>query len=291
MSRLINTYELESGPPRLSEAQYVGQCNEQFRELLEKDPEENEIQDFLEQHPCLVPGHSTPGTPSGHWPLHCSLISQPRLLGQDWYVPDFMWIATHSGAWYPTLIEIEKPNKRIFNQDGTPSAAFTRARNQLSQWRSWFNDASNQLQFMDYFGVPGHFRRRKMQLHMILIYGRRSEFEDNPQLTSLRGHLLSGMDEQLVSFDRLTADPSITDAITAKATGHGTYRAINVPPTFSLGPSLVDRLLQIEGINAAIDNNPNISDCRKTFLKRRVPYWQRWASEPGPRGYRLGDRE
>ena len=151
MPGLIKTYELETGPAWLPEAQYVDQCNEQFRALLELDPEENETQFFFEQHPCLVPGHSTPGTPSGHWPLHCSLVSQPRLLGQDWFVPVFMWIATHSGAWYPTLIEIEKPSRKIFNQNGTPTADFTRARNQLSQWRSWFDDASNQLQFMDYF--------------------------------------------------------------------------------------------------------------------------------------------
>ena len=291
MSQLFNDYELEPGPPHTPEAEYVDWCNQRFSRLLSSDPEESEVQDFLEQHPCLVPGHSTPGIPSGHWPLHCSLITQPRLLGQDLYVPDFMWIATHSGAWFPTLIEIEKPSKKIFNRDGTTSADFNRARNQLNQWRSWFNDPSNQLQFLSQYGIPEHFRRRTMRLYMILIYGRRSEFEHNPRLTSQRGGLLSGADEELVSFDRLQADASMTDAISVKAVGHGNYHAVSVPPVFSTGPLLAKRLLLIKGITEAIEKNPHIAEERKTFLKRRIPYWKEWASAPGNKGYKIGDRE
>ena len=291
MSQSFRGYELKPGPSRTPEAEYVDWCNQRYSELLSNDPEETEVQEFLEENPCLVPGHSTPGAPSGHWPLHCSLITQPRLVGQDLYVPDFMWIATHSGAWFPTLIEIEKPGKKIFNRDGTPSADFTRARNQLNQWRSWFNDPSNQLQFLDQYGIPDYFRRRKMQLHMILIYGRRFEFEHQPQLISQRGHMLSGTDEELMSFDRLKADPSITEAITVKAVGHGNYQAVSVPPVFSTGPMLAERLLSIDGIEEAIDKNQYISEERKAFLKRRIPHWKAWQSTPGAKGYRSGDRE
>ena len=38
---------------------------------------------------------------------------------------------------------------------------------------------------------------------MILIYGRRSEFEGKPKLELQRGSLLPGQDEELMSFDRL----------------------------------------------------------------------------------------
>ena len=114
MSLFSDSYKLETGPPPTSVAEYADWCNRRFAELLANDPEEAQVQDFLEQHPWLVPGHSTPGTPSGHLPLHCGLISQPKLQGQGWYVPDFMWIAVHSGAWFPTLIEIEKPGQENF---------------------------------------------------------------------------------------------------------------------------------------------------------------------------------
>ena len=245
----------------------------------------------MEQHPWLVPGHSTPGTPSGHSPLHCALISQPKLLGQGWYVPDFMWIAVHSGAWFPTLIEIEKPSKKISNRDGTTSANFNRARNQLNQWRSWFKDPSNQLQFRLEYGIPEHFLRRPMQLHMILIYGRRAEFEEEPTLISQRNTLLPGPDEVLISFDRLRPDTTMDDAITVEATGRSRYRAKRVPPVFTTGPGIAGSLLHVDGIEEAIDASLDITEERKTFLKRRVPYWKQWASRPDGRSYRLGDRE
>ena len=294
MDSLFKNYELQVGPPHTSIDRYAEWCTEQFRELLCSDPDEPEVQEFLEKHPWLVPGHSTPDSPSGHFPLHCSLIAQPKLPGQNVRFPDFMWISTHSGAWFPTLIEIEKPSKKIYKQNGTPSAPFSQARNQLNQWRSWFNNDANVAQFKDMYGIPDQLRRRTMKLHMILIYGRRSEFEEQPELARQRGTMLSG-DEQLMSFDRLLdpryLDTSMKEAITVKATGNGRYRAKWVPPVFGVGPALAERLLVIDGLEETIEVNPKISEERKMFLKERIPYWKDWASTPGPSRYKSGDRE
>ncbi|MYC34260.1 MAG: DUF4263 domain-containing protein [Chloroflexi bacterium] len=278
MSRLSITYETVPGPARMSNDEYVAMCNQRYKELLERNTEECEVQNFLESYPSLVPGHSTPGARSGHMPLHCSLITQPKLHGLDDYIPDFMWVSTHSGAWFPTLIEIEKPGKKIFKQDGTPSAEFNHARNQLNQWRSWFKDPTNQLQFIRSYGIPDYMLARTMQPHMILIYGRRSEFENDDRLTQQRGTLLSGADEELMSFDALQVDEFLTQAFTVKGTGRGRYRAVTVPPVFSTGPNRAERLLYIDGVSDAIDNNPHISEDRKTFLKTRITYWKGWAS-------------
>ena len=175
----------------------------------------------------------------GTFPLHCSLIAQPKLPGQHVRIPDFMWIATHSGAWFPTLIEIEKPSKRIYNKDGTPSSHFSQARNQLNQWRSWFTSNANVEQFKEMYGIPDYMlRRRQMNLHMILVYGRRSELDEQPDLIRQRGSLLSG-DEELMSFDRLLdpgyIDTSKKNAVTVSAMGDGRYRAKYVSPVFELG--------------------------------------------------------
>ena len=281
MTEILCKYDLEIGPPHVPDHEFAEQSSQQYCKFLSTDPTEPEVQAFLEKHPWLVPGHSTPGVASGHYPLHCALITQPRLMGQDTYIPDFMWIATHSGAWFPTLVEIESPGKRIFNQDGTPSADFNRARNQLNQWRSWFNEPVNVEQFLRMYGIPDSMLRRTRRLHMILIYGRRSEFEGNPKLTHQRGSLLPGQDEELMSFDRLTVDTSMRDAITVKAIGHGRYRAAWVPPIFETGPGQAERLPYIDGILEAIGANPEIDSGRKAFLKRRIPYWQGWASSGG----------
>lgn len=291
MAEIFGTYDLQIGPLHVPDHEFAEQSNQQYRQLLSTDPAEPEVQAFLEKHPWLVPGHSTPGVASGHYPLHCALITQPRLPGQDIYIPDFMWIATHSGAWFPTLVEIERPGKRIFNRDGTPSADFSKARNQLNQWRSWFNESTNVEQFLRTYGIPEFMLKRTRRLHMILIYGRRSEFEGNPKLTHQRGSLLPGQDEELMSFDRLMVDTSLRDAITVKSIGHGRYRAIWIPPVFETGPSLAERLLCIEGISEAIDTNPEFDADRKVFLKRRIPYWREWASSPGGKGYNTGHRE
>lgn len=291
MASISADYELELGPSHIPVDEYASQCDLRFQKLLNSEPEETEVQDYLEKNPWLVPGHSTPGAVSGHSPLHCALITHPKLPGQDLLVPDFMWIATHSGAWFPTLIEIEKPSKRIFTRRGTPSAQFTQARHQLNQWRSWFKDPTNQLQFLDYYGIPWYFRDRTMTLHMILIYGRRSEFEDQPKLINQLGTLLPGSDEELMSFDRLHADTTMMDSITITAIGHGKYRAKRILPVFCTGPELAHRLLSIAGFEEAVEVNPDISEARKLFLKRRIPYWKQWASSTGRKTYRPSDRE
>ena len=291
MAHILNDYDLQPGPAHTPVDQYAAWCTERFRQLLCGDPSEPEVQDFLERHPWLVPGHSTPSTASGHFPLHCSLITQPKLPGQDVCVPDFMWIATHSGAWFPTLIEIEKPGKKIFTRKGTPSAQFTQARNQLNQWRSWFKDPTNVQQFMTLYGIPEGLRGRTMTLHMILIYGRRSEFEEQSRLSRERGTLLPGPDEELMSFDRLQVDPSMSDAITVRAVGHGKYQAKRVLPVLGTGPALANRFLWIDGMEEAIDGNTDITEDRKMFLKRRIPYWKQWASSPGGNRHKTGDRE
>ena len=287
-------YDLEVGPPHIAIDEYARWCTEKFRELLCSDPDELAVQEFLEKHPWLVPGHATPGSPSGHFPLHCSLITQPKLPGQHVRFPDFMWIATHSGVWFPTLIEIEKPSRRIYNRDGTPSSHFSQARNQLNQWRSWFTSDANVAQFKEMYGIPEFMLRRRMVLHMILIYGRRSELSDRPELARQRSSLLSD-GEELMSFDRLLGpryiDTTMKDAVTVRATGDGRYRAKYVPHVFGLGPTLAERLLVIDGVEEAIEEHPDISKERKMFLQRRIPYWKEWASSR-PRGiFRPADRE
>ena len=283
-------YILEEGPVRVSDEEYLEKCNSQYIELLSSEPSESSMQSFLEKHPCLVPGHRTPaGNPGAS--LYHILVKQPNLPGLPLYVPDFMWIPAHSGAWFPTLIEIEQPNKRVFTKRGHPTSEFTQARHQLAQWHSWFANPNNVQQFMDYYGISNSLRHRAMVLRTILIFGRRSEFEDDPKLVSLRDSLLPGEYDELMSFDRLSADESVLDAITARGTGSGKYEAVWVQPTFETGPHWGQRLAQLEEIHHAIGQNDEIGKERREFLKRRVGYWKKWYASPGLHPYKSGDTE
>ena len=145
--------------------------------------------------------------------------------------------------------------------------------------------------------LPDQFRlQRKCTFHLgfSLVYGRRSELDEQPDLARQRGSLLSG-DAELMSFDRLLdpqyIDTRMKDAVTVRATGDGRYHAEYVPPVFSLGPVLAERLLVIDGWEEAIEKNPDISNERKMFLQRRIPYWKEWASLRPQGIYRPVDRE
>jgi hypothetical protein len=273
---LHKTYEIKSGPPAPSIEEYAKNCQTEWHSLLDHAPEEKDIQSFLERNPAFLPGAWTPNVKSGHYPLHCAAISQPILPGLKTRIPDFMWISTHSSMWYPTLIEIEKPSKRIFTSAGIPSAQFSQARNQLAQWRTWFSSPENVHMFMSSYGIPDWMHRgRQMQLHLVLIYGRRHEFKESPALSKQRAFLMN-TGEELISYDRLSFDSDLRDAITIRAVGNGKFRALHVPPSFRHRPDLADRLLVIDEIEAALSATPLITDERREFLISRIPYWMNW---------------
>jgi len=102
--------------------------------------------------------------------------------------------------------------------------------------------------------------------------------------------LPSGNDEELMSYDRLRIDRDLRDAITVRGIGSGTYRAIAIPPTFTLGPVFAHRLLRIREFDAAI-RKADISGERVEFLLRRLEYWRNWASRPGVSIISSGDFE
>lgn len=256
--------------------------NREFKALLSSGADERQIQVFLEHHPSLVPGALTPGSSSGHYPLHCALITRPQLPGFRSSIPDLMWIANHSQAWYPTLIEIESPTKRLFTKSGQPRAEFTQARTQLGHWRSWFQNPTNVHQFVELYGVPEKWQRyKKRQLHMILIYGQRAEFERSPRLSMLRSSLMSGHDEEeMMSFDRLEANQKLEAVITVRPLGGGRFEAVWVPETFGTSVAIADALPHIDGLAEAIDRNDHISGARRAFLKRRIEHWRAWGASP-----------
>jgi hypothetical protein len=256
----------------------------EFDALLAGDPDESKVHAFLERNPAFVLGIVDPLKADKR--VRDLLISRPTLHGFDARVPDFMVIRNNSVEWLPTLIEIERPNKRLFTKKGDPTADFTQARHQLATWVTWFTQPANFQQFLQsYFPAGDLGGSRQVVLKYLLIYGRRAEFENDPNLTRVRGSLLSGA-QSLASFDRARdeiqrAAARSDKAITVKPLGNGRYRALHVPTTFGLDPGGASRLLRIEGLEDAIDANPSIADDRKAFLKERATYWRDWASSAG----------
>ena len=237
----------------------------------------NEIQDFLERHPSLVPGAFTPGSQSGHSPRYNALFSQPKLPGFGGKVPDFLWLSGHSSCDYAALIEIECPKKKLFTNEGRQRAEFSQAYNQIKDWRIWFETSANKQVFFDHYGLSGTQRfRRAFDLHFILIYGRRSEFQNNPKLSMKRHSLMSDRNEELISFDRLTPHDWLDSATTVVTKGMAVLEVKFVPETFLIRPMDIRQQLEMKGLAEAIQRNPRIDESRREFLTRRLVYWQEW---------------
>lgn len=291
MSRFFKSYQLAPNcPPPMSWDDYSQKVQAEWGALLNSSQgeEESPIQAFLETHPCMVPGAQSMSGPSGHSAFPAALIRQPKLPGFSHKFPDFMWIAMNSAMIYAVLIEIEAPKKKWFNRDGTPTAQFTQARNQLTEWRAWFHEPVNQQSFLTHYNPP-YQRERRLVPEFVLIYGRRAEFRGKPQLTKKRA-AEHREDEHIMTFDRL--EPIFVSAqyMTVASKEEG-YRAVSIPATVELGPAFSEYRAMISGKEQCMAKSPFMTDERKDFLANRFAYWDAYAQTEGLRFKNYGDRE
>ena len=283
------TYKMAENPPQpMSWEEYEKRLKSEWEKLLDSDCDEKDIQCFLEKHPCLLPGAFNMKGKSGHYPFPDALISQPCLSGIGERIPDFMWLSTNSLEFEPVLIEIEKPNKKLFKSNKVQTSEFTQAQSQLAEWKRWFNEPANQQVFFDNYDIPYYIRERKLRVSCVLIYGRRSEFEQDKKLNQIRAEL-AREDEFLMSYDRLTPSADARELFTVKKCSDG-YRAIAYPPTYVLSPVLADNYSLVNGKEKVIDNCEWMSPERKEFIKSRLPYWEKWAARED-KGTMKGERE
>ncbi len=262
----------EGAPPPIEDDQYFQKLSSDYHSLLDAEGDNEEpVQKFFEENPCLVPGARADvidNMPSGHGPLYGALITQPKIQGLKKRIPDFLWLAYDSLVFNPIFIEIESPNKRHFNGDGSTSRDFNQARTQIEEWQAVLNQPESQLAFYRDFGIPDFVRKKKWNPLYVLIYGRRSEFEGDDWLSQKRASLQSG-NLRLMSFDRLTPTIAKRNYVCCEVSG-GKFIAKTLSPTFTLGPNH-ESLLKIEGLTHAVDSMVYTSGKRKKFLKQKIP--------------------
>jgi hypothetical protein len=292
------SYNIVAGPPSMGWDEYEKRLLQKWREFIDSEEArtESNIQHFLEQHPCLVPGAFVCGDNfdhSGHGPLLNSLISQPplRALGEN--IPDFMWMTRNSSVLSPVLVEIETPFKLWFRKDGVPQAAFTQALNQITEWKNWFGDSTNISWFRDYYGIPDNiWRRSYLKPKYILVHGSRKELDGRVDEINKKRSQQERVDEQHMTFDRLKPNFFAYSALCIKAKGNGEYRAIGWPPTAKNGPAFAHDYARISDKKEAARKSEWLSSERKIFLCSRFDYWDDWArTETGSVTYQPSDEE
>ncbi|MGG2201401.1 Shedu anti-phage system protein SduA domain-containing protein [Paenibacillus validus] len=267
------------------------QFHTKLHELLENNGEdESVLQSFFENNPSYVPGPFGLIGQSGHYPYAGTVISQPSLVGLTKRIPDFMWLSCDSCTISPVLVEIEAPNKRWFNKDGTPNHQLVQALDQLSEWKQWFSNPAHQVLFYDLFNIPSSFREGKaLRPLYVLVYGRRSEFEGEAYLNQKRS-TLARADEFLMTYDRIVPSSDASDMLCSKVK-NGRYYAVAVPPTFTLGPALSQYHSLINDKADAVKNCKELSEPRKQFLLERLPYWDTYGKSKEKGIMNTGDRE
>lgn len=275
------SYEMHPNPPpAMGWEEYESHVSKAWDVCLAAASSEGEVQRFLEEYPCLVPGgpgwENTEGV-GHHQPYQNTLISQPPLNGPISRIPDFMWMTWDSATVRPVLIEIEKPTKKWFTKKGQPTADLTQARTQLDDWRVWLN--KNETGFREKYRLDDvTYGGKAFVPRFILVYGRRSEAADNPLANERRG-LSDHAGTTSMTYDRLTPKYEARCAITVSCSGSGKPKVMHVPPTFVVGPHVAEALIANTGWERAINHSSLMSEKRKDFLLERIRYWSEWARD------------
>lgn len=284
-------YQLISNAPQaLDWDTYEKIAIEEYKQLLkENSNEERVFQNFFERNPAFLPGAFGIYGESGHSPYKNALISQPLLQGLTSKIPDFLWIATDSLNIYPIFIEIETPNKAWFRKNGVPTAEFTQAQNQLTDWKTWFENPIHQSLFYQYYSIDKEIITGKsVKPQYVLIYGSREEFRDKAELNRKRAQLVRE-NEVYMTFDRLSPNIKARNTITCNVKNRE-YIGKFISPTLRLGPVYAKELSEIINKVEAV-NNSKIDKERKEFIISRLEYWEEFGREQ-PRGLRnSGDWE
>lgn len=269
-------------PMPVSFADYETATTAAWRELLDSNPEETDVQAFLELNPAMIPGGHGEVGPGGHHGSEMrAVFREPNLigLGRD-FRPDFMWVTRSTASTTALLIEIEKPSKEWYLKSGVPTAQLTQARDQIQNWREWFTRPGNMEIFRQTYLFDHDFNFQPVVPYFLLIFGRQSEFTEggkhkDPRALAAKRDSSAGSDEQFMTFDSLKPNYNSYDSLTVTrlATGPEVFA---FSPGYCTGGDSGPDALRLGGIESALLRTEGMSHARKEYLGSRWGYWQEY---------------
>lgn len=125
-------------------------------------------------------------------PLDTSLIS------------DFVYLTKSSKSWYIVLVELEHPNKKLFNENSkliTPTKDFTAAISQIHSWKDFILQNGNEIiRRLEPIRKP--LQRNKCFFKYLLVIGRSDQISNNQALKN-RLISLEDPDFRICTYDTL----------------------------------------------------------------------------------------
>lgn len=164
---------------------------------------EQVVQEFLESNTELIP---TPNRLNHH--LHFrSIISKFPL--STALITDYAYLTKSSDSWRVTLVELESPDKDIFNRSTkvvAKSSAFNAAIDQVRSWQQHMKKSEPEVHArLQPLLQPLGMRGNPIEYHYQLIYGRSA----NKNLTSQRKQEFQSIQQDLgisiLTFDQLVS--------------------------------------------------------------------------------------
>jgi hypothetical protein len=172
-----------------------------FVDLIDDGREEQAYQTFLEQHTRFIPREFVQNHGIG-----LSLVLRKLPFGAD-YKSDFFYFSKSSDDWNAVFIELEKPGSRFFKGSSNEfHGDFLHALQQINQWKAWFLSDQNRAGFLasvSAIQVPEHMARNPTYNKYVLVFGRRSEYEENEDRRRLV-RAAETDDFKIITFDSLT---------------------------------------------------------------------------------------
>lgn len=179
---------------------------ERFENLLSSPPppskkKEQVVQDFLEENTEFIP---TPNLLNHH--LHFQAIVSKFPLGTE-LITDYVYLTKSSDTWLITLVELETPEKIIFNNSLKTtvfSAEFNAALNQVRSWKIFVDkNRLETLRKLEPLLRPTSMQRNPIRFNYQLIIGRSGDKNRSIERKEHFRNLIDETDINIMTYDSL----------------------------------------------------------------------------------------
>ena len=191
---------------------YYNNIKSIFSSLVEsqkKSTEYNEalVHTFFEKNPLCLLGTVMNSKVDSYNHFGDSIFSKVSIGSWEKRVPDFIILTYNSIEITFNFIEIEAPNRKIFNGQNDFTADFNHAFTQLEDWKRLFPSNSSEMtrkMIASCFSDLGIYDgSRSIKGKYILVYGSSNEYKENEMRKARIFQKFTDSDFHFTSYDRL----------------------------------------------------------------------------------------